>query len=529
MCTIYVFTSIYESGENVSKIFYLNGNRLTLESIERHFSDKSRIGFSKSSWEKVAESNTFFDSILNKQLKCYGLNTGFGDLIDFEIDREEQINLQKRLALSHAVGAGNELNENICRMILLLRLNYLAKGTSSVKRETIERILFFYNNGIYPLVFEKGSLGASGDLAPLSHVAAFFIGEGWGYQNGIKKSSAELHRKYNLDTLKYDRKEALSLINGTSALTAIGLKSISNLKCYSELAVILMMYLAIDAKVSLDFINEKAFEKKPHQGSVKIVRYIKQLIANLRYTSQASILQSPYSFRCMPMILGPLIESLERAQNTLEIESNSASDNPLYLGEGELYHGGHFHGHPVSISLDQLRIAAVNLSGVIDRQLEFVMDRKRNYSRIPFMTNFANQGYCGLEGAQYLVTSLHIENKRIASPINFLTLPTNAGNQDYVSLGMQSALATLELSDNIRLILGVLILAVIQQNSLVLNNTRSPNITTSIVEILKKSFGEEYLDDVLLSERIIENSSDSKLRNLLLSLRAEHKINLFGK
>ncbi|MCK5355228.1 MAG: aromatic amino acid lyase [Methyloprofundus sp.] len=491
----------------------LNGRDLTIKQIVAHVSDnKATIELSEHSWEAIACSSKACDAIVDNKIPCYGINLGFGEMVDIEISPEHIENLQKSLILSHAVGVKDALPESIARTIFLLRLNSLSRGASGIRPRTMQDLIYLYNNRAYPEIYRAGSLGASGDLGPLSHLAAFAIGEGWGYLNGQRIRVSEIFTRLKLKPLVLARKEGLAMINGTSAMSAIAIHAVHQLQLYLDMMLLGMAMFADSQHVPTDFLNTAAMKLKPHPGSDYIVEHLNCLLKDVKQNDQTKnhLFQQVYSIRCTPFILAPLVDSLKSTLNTLTIEANSVSDNPIFInGEDYPYHGGHFHGMPVSVSLDQLRIAVVHLSGVMDRQLEFFIDRKRNLGVNPFFALKPDEGHCGLEGAQYLVTSLHIENKALSNSFSTMVLPANAGNQDYVSMGMQSALSTLQMAENLKFITGVYLFAALQAYSLK-EAPPSGAALTQACSNLSKDFSFPYVDNLLLSEQIKSFASNKR-------------------
>lgn len=492
-------------------VLTLDGASLTIPRILTHLSDpRSRIAISKRSVSAIERSSRFFDRLQQEGTECYGLNTGFGDLIGVTIAPENHEALQRRLVLSHAVGCGEVMNPMLARMVFLLRLNSIASGASGIRPSTVEHMVRLYNGRAYPEIPLQGSLGASGDLSPLSHFAAFLMGRGWGTLEGRRLRAPYILSKLRVSPVVFDRKEALSIINGTSASLAIAIHALTRFDLYVRAMLVGMSVLLTSSEIGTDFALPAAFELKGHPGSKAVARYLFALTRpRIRHmASSGQDLQPIYSIRCAPHILGPAIESARHLADVLTTESNSVSDNPIYLARANaLYHGGHFHGHPISVATDQFRVAVAHVTGLMDRQLEFFFDRRRNSGRVPFLSYDVSRGYCGLEGAQYLLTSLHVKNKGLASPYSVLTVPTNAGNQDYVSLSMHSAVATDEMMGNIHTALGVYLLAAAQFLALYPNAPVGRSLK-SVSAMLTNRVSLPYRDDRLLTTLIDKFASD---------------------
>ncbi len=511
---------------HASNNLVLDGKSLTFESIITHVRDPdSKVELSPASWRGVSNASLACDDIVKSNRPCYGVNLGFGEMVDIEIGQDHLEELQKSLIYTHAVGVNGTLSMEISRTIFLLRLNVLARGASGIRPNTMRSLVDLYNSGAYPEFHRSGSLGASGDLGPLAHLAAFAIGQGYGFYNGKRLRASRIFERLNLAPIRLARKEGLALINGTSAMLAIGIHAIDRIRRNLELMLLGMAFFLDGFRIPTGFLRLEAFDLKPHAGVRTIAEFLGSLGARSRSSDEEPIqpLQQVYSIRCVPMILGPLVETLRSVSTTLTTEANSVSDNPIFVGNDEYpYHGGHFHGAPVAVVLDQLRIAAVHLSGVIDRQLEFFLDRKRNPNVNPFLAVSPEQGDCGFEGAQYLVTSLHIENKMLSNPYSALVLPANAGNQDYVSMGMQSALNTQQLAENLKYIVGVYLLAGMQVYKL--NDvTPSRKVLESAVNVLSRGVTIPYRHDVLFSELIRAFADDKRYDECIISLRRKFK------
>lgn len=505
-------------------LLLLDGSSLTCLRLASHVRPPAaKIGLVDCAWARIERSAAAFDNCVREGRSCYGINTGLGDLIDFRIEADAQDDFQRRLVLSHAVGVKQPLPLEASRALVVLRLNCFAKGASGIRPATVQTIVDLYNAGAVPEIYESGSLGASGDLAPLSQFAAFLLGEGWGYLGSERVRASELYARLGRSPVPLSRKEGLSLINGTSAMVAIGALAATRLATALETFVIGMALLLDAFQLPSDFASEEALKLKPHKGAQWVSTVLSLLLGKRRLPDRnnSTSLQLPYSSRCAPFILGPFVDSLQAAVRTLEIEANSANDNPLFLAENEsIYHGGHFHGHPVAVILDQLRVAAVHLSGLVDRQLEFVLDRRRGVCPRPFLAIDPSLGHCGLEGAQYLVTSLHVENKMLANPFSPLTLPTNAGNQDYVSLGMQSALACRAMADNMGHILAVYFITASQCFSLESRSASSRSLE-AVLDLINEHLELPYHDSHQFGDLVRCFEERSLLEDVIRRVRQE--------
>jgi tyrosine 2,3-aminomutase len=411
----------------------------------------------------------------------YGVNTGFGELAHIIIPPQFKSELQYNLLRSHAAGGGATFPDEIVRAIMVVRLNCLIKGHSGVNVKTLEMLAYFLNQNIHPVIPQQGSLGASGDLSPLSHMALPLIGDGFVRVNGEIRRSAEVLEEHNLKPMEAGYKEALSLINGTSAMT--GVASVALVRAYKLLKLALL--------ASSDFLqclrgSTRAFEGrgnglKNHHGQSLVAKLLRQLIDGSSLTVEHSdlmkaisaqsgdskevvdavvFLQHAYTLRCIPQILGPVLDTLNFCRRIVEEELNSCNDNPLFFETPEeTFHGGNFHGQYVAMSCDFLNIALGEIGVLAERQLNRLLDPHLNGDLPPFLAKGHAGLVCGFEGAQYLATSIASENLDIAAPASIKSIPSNGSNQDVVSMGLNAARRSLQLCENVTTILSVLVAA----------------------------------------------------------------------
>jgi tyrosine 2,3-aminomutase len=414
----------------------------------------------------------------------YGVNTGFGELAHIIIPPQFKSALQYNLLRSHAAGIGETFPDEVVRAIMVARLNCLMKGYSGVSPQSVELLQHFLNHGIHPVIPQQGSLGASGDLSPLAHMALPLIGDGFVRIDGALRRSAEVLEEQNLQPIKAGFKEALALINGTSGMT--GAACIALVKAYK--------LLKLELLASADFLqclsgSSRAFDErghvlKNHFGQVAVARTLRKLIAGsslihehkdlMKTISEQSadsedvvdatvFLQHAYTLRCIPQILGPVLDTLNFCRKLVEEEVNSCNDNPLIFETPEdSFHGGHFHGQYVAMSCDFLNIALTEIGVLAERQLNRLLDPHLNGNLPAFLADGQTGLFCGYEGAQYLATSIASENLDIAAPASIKTIPSNGQNQDVVSMGLIAARKSLQLCENVNTILTVLVAACCQ-------------------------------------------------------------------
>lgn len=407
------------------------------EELFQFVDSQQSVGLAPSGRERIKTSCGWLRHTRRGQ-RIYGVDTGLGALVSVSVGEQWSSQLQENLVRSHAVGFPPYLEERLSRATLLCRLLVLAKGYSGVTPELLDRLMLLFNSGVAPAIPAQGSLGASGDLGPLASMALLTLGEGFGFYEGVLLPGKEIHRRLGVVPLRLKPKEGLSLINGTSAMLAVGSKALLELREAFALTLLGSTLLLATGRQSTEFLDDEALSLRPHPFVRSIAKIMRELLAGVPGPVPER-LQPVYSFRVTPFLFGSIFEALASLENTLTIELGAVSDNPLVF-EDRAYHGAHFHGIPLSLALDRTAVVAPHLSGLIDRQLDFVLDGRNHEVVSPFLAVDVTKGQCGLEGAQYLATSLHIENVSDAPPLSVHSLPTNGGNQDLVSLGLQSAI-----------------------------------------------------------------------------------------
>ncbi|WP_349409707.1 histidine ammonia-lyase [Pseudalkalibacillus sp. SCS-8] len=434
----------------------LTGNTLTLKDIYHVLYEGEEVQASKDSLENVKVSRRSVEKIVSENQVVYGITTGFGKMSDVWIDHSEVEALQLNLIRSHACGVGEPFPEVVSRAMLLLRVNALLKGFSGVRVEVIQQLIDCLNKKIHPIVPQQGSLGASGDLAPLSHLALVLIGEGEAYYKGSRMSGKEVLEKEGLDPIVLSAKEGLALINGTQAMTAMGVVAYleaEKLAYQSEL--ISAMTLEGLRGISDAFDEDIHFARGyPEQVGVaqRIRMYIKQ---SGLVTSQGEIrVQDAYSLRCIPQVHGATWQTLNYVKEKLEIEMNAATDNPLIFDLGKkVISGGNFHGQPIALAMDFLGIAIAELANISERRIERMVNPQ--LSDLPAFL-CANPGVeSGAMILQYSAASLVSENKTLAHPASVDSIPSSANQEDHVSMGTIGSRHAYQIIQNTRNVLAI--------------------------------------------------------------------------
>jgi len=442
----------------------INGDNLRIDDVVSVSRFGAEVSLSPEAVNKINKSRAWIDGILESERAVYGISTGFGEFSNIFISAGKRELLQRNLILSHATGVGDYLPEDAVRAAMLLRVNSLAKGYSGIRLETVEKLVEFLNRGVCPAVPCKGSVGASGDLAPLSHIALVLLGEGEVIKNGVLRKSSEALAEAGIAPIALASKEGLALINGTQIMTAV-----AALVCYD--AANLMKISDIAAAFSLEALrgtlsafDERVALARPHAGQLDTARNINKIAANsgiMKSHKDCGKVQDAYSLRCVPQVHGASKDALRRAVETIVIEMNSVTDNPLIIPEtGEIISGGNFHGQPVALVMDYLKIAVSEIGNISERRISRMMDA--HLSGLPaFLTAFPGVG-SGLMITQYTAASLASENKVLAHPASVDSIPTSANQEDHVSMGTIAARQAAEILENVRMILAIELIAAAQ-------------------------------------------------------------------
>jgi histidine ammonia-lyase len=442
----------------------LDGNQLTLADVEAAAYAREQVGIAPDAAQRVNAARRVVDEIVRAEKVVYGVNTGFGKLSDVSIPLDKLRQLQVNLVRSHAIGVGAPLTEAESRAMTLLRANVLAKGYSGARVEVVEALCQLLNRGVNAVVPCKGSVGASGDLAPLAHLALVLIGEGEAIYQGERLPGGEALRRAGLAPISLEAKEGISLVNGTQAMAALGALLIQQAERLANLA-------DLAGAMSLEALHGTATAAdariqavRPHPGQ----KLVAQRIIALTEGSEIMLshkdcrrVQDAYSLRCIPQVHGAARGALAHVRSIFEIEINSGTDNPLVFVEtGEVISGGNFHGEPLALGLDYLAMALTELGAISERRLERLVNP--DLSELPaFLT--PEPGSCsGFMIAQVMAVALQGENKVLSHPASIDSLPTSANKEDHVSMGMTSALKLKTVAENLEILLATEMLAAAQ-------------------------------------------------------------------
>jgi histidine ammonia-lyase len=434
----------------------IDGNTLTLEAV-RAVARGAEVGIAAGVAERVARSRQVVDEILGSGKAVYGINTGFGKLSDVRIRPEDLRTLQVNLVRSHSCGVGQPLGVVATRAMMLLRANVLAKGFSGVRPIVLETLVRMLNAGVLPVIPSKGSVGASGDLAPLAHLALGAIGEGRALYEGETIAAREALRRAGIEPLELEAKEGLALLNGTQAIGAVGglaLLAVDALARAADVVGAMTLEALQGTPVAFD---PRIHDARAHAGQIAVAAHLRDLLEGSEIRAShldCNRVQDAYSLRCMPQVHGAVRDAVEHARRVLTIEFNSATDNPLVFPEtGEVISGGNFHGEPLALVLDYVAMAAAELASISERRVERLVNP--DLSGLPaFLIEDAGTN-SGMMIAQVAAVALVAENKVLAHPASVDSLPTSAGKEDHVSMGMTSALKLWQIAENVRTALAI--------------------------------------------------------------------------
>lgn len=438
------------------KTVILTGNTLTLEEVAQVCRFGAPVALSDEAVQLILESRQVVDTIVAEDRVVYGITTGFGKFSDVVITGEECKLLQKNLIITHAVGAGEPFATEVSRGIILLRINNLAKGFSGARIETVNTMVEMLNKGVTPIVPQKGSLGASGDLAPLSHMVLPMLGLGEAEYQGVRMSGSEAMEKAGIPTIELTAKEGLALINGTQVMTSVGALTV-----YDALSLLKTADIAAAMSYEahygvIDAMNPKIHEIRPHQGQMDTARIMRQLLENSKnITRQGEIrVQDGYSLRCVPQIHGASKDAVNFVKLKVDIEINAVTDNPIILKETmEAISGGNFHGQPMALPFDFLAIAIAEIANVSERRIERMVNPA--ISGLPtFLTKDGGLN-SGFMIVQYSAAALVSENKVMAHPASVDSIPSSANQEDHVSMGTIGARKAKEILGNARRVLAM--------------------------------------------------------------------------
>ncbi|GGD94633.1 histidine ammonia-lyase [Planktosalinus lacus] len=434
---------------------YISSQVLDLYTIIDIVDNQKKLSLSDEAILNINKSRTYLDNKLkNNETPIYGINTGFGSLCNIKISSDNLTTLQENLVKSHACGTGDFVPREIIKLMLLLKVQSLSYGNSGVQLETVERLIDFYNHDILPVIYTQGSLGASGDLAPLAHLALPLLGLGEVYEGSKIVQAKQVLTKKNWDPITLKAKEGLALLNGTQFMSAYGIYCLIKSYKLSYLADVISA-VSIDAfDCNMSPFDALVHEVRPHSGQIKTAQHIRSFLegSEIAATEKMNV-QDPYSFRCIPQVHGATKDTLEFVRKTFKTEINSVTDNPnIFIDEDKIISGGNFHGQPLALGLDYMGIAMSELGSISERRTYQLVSGLRGLPSFLVDNPGLNSGFMI---PQYTAASIVSQNKQLATPASVDSIVSSNGQEDHVSMGANAATKLLRIVENVETILAI--------------------------------------------------------------------------
>lgn len=494
-------------------------NQINLAQLEKVALEFEQFNLNEDLISQINESFDFLKEFSSDKI-IYGINTGFGPMAQFKIDEDKLNELQYNLIRSHSTGTGDALGEEYVRAVLIARINNFLQANSGISLGVIEKLVQFLNHRISPEIFAHGGVGASGDLVQLAHLALNLIGEGFVFVDGERKLAKDVLSLKNIKPLEVKLRDGLGLMNGTSCMTGIG--AVNLIYSYRLLKWSVASSAIINEVVEAfdDSFSDGLNKVKRHKGQQQIAADMRSFLADSNLIKKREELfkdndemgrsefkkkiQEYYSIRCVPQILGPVLETLDNAKAVIENELNSTNDNPIVSVEDQnVFHGGNFHGDYVSLEMDKVKIVITRLTMLAERQLNFLLNAKLN-DKFPAFLNMKQLGFnFGIQGMQFTATSTTAESQTLSNPMYVHSIPNNNDNQDIVSMGTNSAVITKTVIENGFQVMAIHMMAVCQSIDLLSKDERSrlSSKTMKVYNLIRKDVA-AVIEDVPQSENI---------------------------
>ena len=465
---------------------YICTEVLSLQSLQEIVLQHKLLALSDEAKVNIQKCRDYLDKkMASKSKPIYGINTGFGALCNVKISKDNLSKLQENLVKSHACGTGDEVPTEIVKLMLLLKIQSLSYGHSGIQLQTVERLVDFYNNDVLPVIYTQGSLGASGDLAPLAHLALPLLGEGEVNFEGKRIHSSEVLKRFDWQPIVLQSKEGLALLNGTQFMSAYGVHVLMKAKKFSYLADLIgtISLEAFDGRI--EPFHELIHFIRPHKGQIVTANRVKGFLEGSEIINQVKKhVQDPYSFRCIPQVHGASKDAIDYVQNVFKTEINSVTDNPnIFIESDQIISGGNFHGQPLALALDFLAIALAELGSISERRTFQLVSGLRNLPA--FLVD--NPGLnSGLMIPQYTAASIVSQNKQLATPSSVDSIVSSNGQEDHVSMGANGATKALKVMENLERILAIELM-----NASQAIEYRRPLKSGDFVEMFLKAYREE--------------------------------------
>ncbi|WP_159779461.1 histidine ammonia-lyase [Flavobacterium sp. 9AF] len=467
-------------------IHYISSDLLSINQIETIVLQDMKLELSEEARANIVKCRMYLDDKLKSNEKpIYGINTGFGSLCNVKISNENLSKLQENLVKSHACGTGEEVPHEIVKIMLLLKIQSLSYGHSGVQLETVERLIDFYNHNILPVIYNQGSLGASGDLAPLAHLSLPLIGEGEVYFDGFRQPAYKVLEKMNWNPIVLQSKEGLALLNGTQFMSAYGAYILIKSCKLSYLADVISAISLEGFDGRIEPFTDLIHLVRPHKGQVQTAERIREILEGSEIiTQEKKHVQDPYSFRCIPQVHGASKDAFDYVKRVFRTEINSVTDNPnIFASEDIIISGGNFHGQPLALALDFLGIALAEIGNISERRTYQLISGLRDLPAFLVSDPGLNSGFMI---PQYTAASIVSQNKQLATPASVDSIVSSNGQEDHVSMGANAATKTLRILDNLERILAIELLNASQAIEF-----RRPLKSSDFIEMFLKSYREE--------------------------------------
>ncbi len=488
-------------------------DHLSIEELSKYYNQK--LVLSDEAISRIDTNRAYLDKILEGGNTYYGINTGFGSLCNVRIADDELAQLQENLVCSHACGMGDEVPEEIVRLMLLLKVLGLSQGYSGVRKEVVQRLIDFYNLGISPVVFEQGSLGASGDLAPLAHLSLPIFGKGWVRYKGIKRKAIDVLKELPLPPIPLAAKEGLALLNGTQFMSSYATWSLMAAMRLQKWADFIAAMSADAFLAKKEPYRHSIHRLRPHKGQIDTAQ---QMLEWLKGSTLQDLpkqqVQDPYSFRCIPQVHGATKDTTAHVKNVVEIEINSVTDNPIvFHDEDAIVSGGNFHGQPLALNLDFLAIALAELGNISERRTYLLISGQRNLP--PFLAPNAGLN-SGFMIAQYTAASIVSQTKQYCTPASVDSIVSSNGQEDHVSMGANAATKLRKVIQNVQRVLAIELLTAAQALDM-----RHPTLSSPSIEKVWSALRQQvsFMEsdrllhtDLMIAEQFLEQQIEEYLK-----------------
>ena len=465
---------------------YISSELLSIEAISEVIYQGKKLALSEEAIVNIEKCRKYLDDKMKLNSDpIYGINTGFGSLCNVKISNDNLSKLQENLVKSHACGTGEEVPHEIVKIMLLLKIQSLSYGHSGVQLLTVQRLIDFYNNDILPVIYTQGSLGASGDLAPLAHLSLPLLGEGEVYYDGFRQPAAKVLEKMGWSPIIMQSKEGLALLNGTQFMSAYGVYCLIKADKLSYFADVIGAVSLEGFDGRIEPFTDLIHLVRPHKGQIQTAERFRDILEDSEIIAQAKAhVQDPYSFRCIPQVHGASKDAIDYAKKVFRTEINSVTDNPnIFVGEDLIISGGNFHGQPLALALDFLGIALSELGSISERRTYQLISGLRGLPAFLVNDPGLNSGFMI---PQYTAASIASQNKQLATPASVDSIVSSNGQEDHVSMGANAATKTLRIVENLERILAIELL-----NGSQALEFRKPLKSSDFIESFVKSYRED--------------------------------------